>query len=334
MTLRAGVIGLGVGEEHAVAYAAHPGCELVAICDSSEERLAAVGKDHSGVHSTTRPDEILEDPEIDLVSVASWDDAHHDQVTAALRSGKHVFVEKPLCQTEEQAREIFGVLRERPELRLSSNLPLREEPRFREVRELVRSGDLGEIYYVEGDYDYGRLWKLTEGWRGDLERYSVFLGGGVHIVDLILWLTGERAVRVSAAGNRIATEGSKFRHPDLVAALIEFEGGPVAKVTANFACVHPHFHGLEVFGTEGTFINGLEQGELWRAGEEGPERSTIDTPYPAAGKGALIPSFVESIAGKGSPLVSAEDVFAAMAVCFAAERSLESGQPSEVRDFL
>jgi predicted dehydrogenase len=331
--LRVGIIGLGVGEEHIAGYRRADGCEVVAICDLSAQRRAEVAERHPDLPVTEDADALLDDQSIDVVSIASYDDFHASQVKRALRNGKHVFVEKPLCLEETDAREIHLLLGERRELRLSCNLPLRASPRFREARRLLRDGELGRLYYIEGDYDYGRLWKLTEGWRGDLERYSVFLGGGVHIVDLIGWMTDERVVRVSASGNRVATEGTKFRFEDLVVALLELESGVVAKVSANFACVHPHFHGFKLFGTEATFINGLGDATVWRQGRDGPERSSVDAPYPGVGKGDLIPSFIDSIVGRGPAAVCADEVFRTMATCFAVERALVSGQPSEVEEF-
>jgi predicted dehydrogenase len=331
--LRVGVIGLGVGEQHIEGYRGADGCEVVAACDVDPERLAEVGERFDGLRLTEDADEILGDPEIDVVSIASYDDAHFAQVKRALENDKHVFVEKPLCQTEQEAAELHALLSERPRLKLSSNLPLRASPRFAELRGLIAGGELGRVYYVEGDYDYGRLGKITEGWRGTLERYSVFVGGAVHIVDLILWLTGDRVTRVSAAGNRLATEGTAFRFDDLVVALLEFESGLVAKVAANFACVHPHFHELKVFGTEGAFVNGIGDATLWRKGAEGPEPTPIDAAYPGAGKGDLIPRFIASISGGGEAEVSSEEVFRTMAVCFAVDRALEKGEPSDVREF-
>ena len=159
--LRAAVIGLGVGEEHIAGYEAHPDCEVVAICDVSTERLAEVGERHPGPRRTDRPDELLRDPEVDVVSVASYDDAHFEQVKTALEHGKHVFVEKPLCLHQAEAEQIHALLREHSDLRLSSNLPLRASPRFVRLRELIESGELGDIYYLECDYDYGRLQKIT-----------------------------------------------------------------------------------------------------------------------------------------------------------------------------
>jgi predicted dehydrogenase len=329
--VRAGVIGLGVGEQHAVVYGEHPAVELAALCDQDERRLEEVARAHDGVRATTSADELLDDPEIDIVSIASYDSYHHEQVMRALEHGKHVFVEKPLCQTPEQAREIHAALRARPELVLSSNLLLRASPRFELLKRLIDEGRFGRVYYMEGDYDYGRLWKLTEGWRGDLETYSVTLGGTIHLVDLMLWLTRDRAVTARAVGNRLTTQDTKFRFDDLVVALLELESGAVLKVAANFGCVHPHYHDVKVFGTEATFVNGLESATLWTG--EGPSAETIDAPHPGVRKGQLIGSFVDAVTGGAPPLVTADEVFHAMAACFAIDRAAERGEAVSVESF-
>ena len=331
--MKAGVIGLGVGADHAAAYADHPQAELSLLCDLNDARLREVGGKHPGARLTTSADDVLNDPELEIVSVASYDSDHHAQVVGALSAGKHVFVEKPLCQTPNQAREIHELLARRPELVLSSNLLLRASPRFRLLKGWLDQGRFGRVYYLEGDYDYGRLWKITEGWRGQLETYSVTLGGTVHVLDLLLWLTGERAVRVQAAGNQLVTEGTKFRFDDLVVALVELESGAIAKLGANFGCVHPHFHELKVFGTKATFVNGLEEATLWTDPGDGPVAERIDAAYPGVRKGDLIASFIDAAAGGPPPLVTAGEVFHVMATCFAIDSAAAREKPVAVEAF-
>jgi predicted dehydrogenase len=333
--VHAAIVGLGVGEHHIAGYRAHPAAEVVAICDFDEQRLAEVAARHPELRTAADSRDILDDPDIDAVSICSYDHFHFEQVRDALEAGKHVFVEKPLCLHAHEARELARLIRDRPELRLSSNLPLRLSPRFHALREEIAAGELGRLYYVEGDYDYGRLWKITEGWRGDLEYYSVVLGGAVHMIDLLLWLTGERVTEVvGAAGNRIVSEGTKFAYDDLVVAMLRFESGLVAKVGANFGCVHPHYHALKVFGTDGTFINGLPHGTRWSRGPDGPTATPADAAYPGVAKGDLIHSFVESIVSGRPPAVTTEDVFATIAVCFAIERAKETKAPVPVESLL
>jgi predicted dehydrogenase len=328
--LRVGVIGLGVGEQHVEAWNRHPDCEVVALCDFDPRRLEEVGRRHPAGELFEGADDLL-GADLDAVSIASYDSHHFEQVRTALGRGLHVFVEKPLCTSEQEAAELRALHSRNPALRLSSNLPLRRSPRFVDLRERIRRGDLGRLYYAELDYEYGRLWKITEGWRGREPFYSVMLGGGVHLIDLLLWMTGSRVVNVSAtASNRIVSEGTPFRFDDLVVTLLQLEDGMVAKVAANFGCVHPHFHAVKVFGTGGTFVNGRGDATLWTGDRRDPQATRLDTAYPGVYKGDLINSFAEAILRGTAPDVTEEEVFGTMDVLFAIERAHRSGAPTSL----
>ena len=329
MTVRAGVIGLGVGEQHIAGYRAHPDAEVVAVCDIDPGKRAMAAERYPELRVTADPAEILAADDVDVVSVASYDDAHYEQVRAALASDKHVFCEKPLCMTEEEARELRRLLSSASGLRLSTNVPLRLSPRFLQVRSMIEAGEFGRVFHMEGDYDYGRRHKLTDGWRGQIPWYSVVLGGAIHMVDLLLWLTGDRAVEVTALGSRIATDGTAFEHMDFVAALVRLESGGTAKVNANLGCVSPHFHGVRIYGTDATFVNGLPDGVMHRPAPPPAcaVSEAVDAPYPGVAKGDLIHSFVDAILGRGQPGVPEEDVFEVLATCLAIERSAREGRP-------
>lgn len=327
MTIAVGVVGLGVGEAHAHAYAAHPECELRLVHDLDTARAEEVAG-RLGAEVASSYDELLAG-EIDVVSIASFDDAHFAQTLAALGAGKHVFVEKPLCQTAAELRELRKAWS--PRLRLGSNLVLRAAPLFRRLREDVSSGALGGVYAFDGDYLYGRLHKITEGWRGGVEDYSVMLGGGVHLVDLLLWVTGERPRSVSAVGNRISTEGTGFRYDDFVAATYTFESGLVARITANFGSVHPHQHVVRVFGTRAAFVHDDAGARLHRSRDPGDAPERLELASEPDSKGALIPSFVDAIAGRDDGhLPVPEHEFAVISACIAADRALIEGGPVDV----
>ena len=327
--LRAGVIGLGVGEQHIAGYREHSQCEVVAVCDTDPEKLAEVQSRHPELVGVSDPVELLDDSEIDVVSIASYDDAHHAQIMRALANGKHVFVEKPLVLYENELQEVRAMLASKPELNLSCNVPLRRSPRFGQLRDDVQAGELGELFHFEGDYDYGRRHKLTHGWRGYVPHYSVVLGGAIHMVDLLLWITGDRVTEVSAYSSKVATRGTRFKPSDFVIATMRMRSGATAKVTANLGCVSPHFHGVRIYGTEGTFINGIPNGMMYRPSESSSEAevSVVDSPYPGVHKGALIHGFVEQILTGKPSLVTADEVFETLAVCFAIERAHREGKP-------
>lgn len=326
--LRIGVVGLGIGGDHIEAYRNDPRCVVTAVCDRAPDRLAQ----YPDIAGVTDAAELLERDDVDAVSIASYDDDHAEHVLLALKHEKHVFVEKPLCLHEYEARAIRAALRERPQLRLSSNLILRKSPLFSYLRDRIRCGDLGTPYYVEGDYLYGRIERLVDGWRTDLDYYSLVLGGAIHMVDLLMWLVGDRIVEATALENKIATAGTAYRHPDMTAALVRFEGGAIGKVSVNGACVFPHFHGVAVYGTKATFHHHREAGMLYHSAEPDAAPEQIALPYRGYRRGDLIPDFVGSIVSGNEPAVSAEDVFRTMAVCFAIERSAASGRPEAVEN--
>ncbi len=331
--LKVGVIGLGVGEKHVEAFRAHPHCEVVALCDFSPVKLAEVGERHPGIRQTTNAADILDNPEIHVVSIASYDNFHHAQVTAALVNGKHVFVEKPLCLTGAELADIRAHLARRPDLKLSSNLILRKSPRFIELRRMIVEGALGDVYAIEGDYLYGRLAKITEGWRGEIDNYSVVHGGGIHLIDLMMWLLGDRIVEVAAFGNAVASRGSRFRYNDCVLALLKFAGGAIGKLSANFGSVHPHFHGLNIFGTRATFMNGIDHARLFTSRDPQVSPEKITSAYPGTHKGDLIGSFVGSIVAGTKADVTADDVLTTMSVSLAVEEAVRRGGVVSVSEF-
>ena len=319
--LGVGVIGLGIGQAHAAAFGCHPDCRIAALCDIDPDKLAVVGRQFPSALRLAHPEDLIAHPDVSIVVVASPDDLHYRQILAALRAGKHVFAEKPVVIGAEQARDVRAALRARPDLRLTTNTILRRSPRFRELRAALSRGDYGDVFYVEADYNYGRLHKLTEGWRGRIADYSVMLGGGIHMIDLVLWLTGQQVIEVSAMGSDLCGRGSGFAGDDLSVALLRFKNGALAKVGANFGCVEPHFHRLTIYGTRATFENARGDANVWESRDAGMLPRRVATAYPGMAKGDMVPAFVDAILGRGEPDVDADEAFAALAVAFAIDQS-------------
>jgi Predicted dehydrogenases and related proteins len=156
------------------------------------------------------------------------------------------------------------------------------------------------------------------------------LGGGIHMIDLSMWLTNQRPVEVFAWGNGISTRSSGFSGRDFAVALVKFSTGLVAKISANFGSVTPHHHRVSVYGTAGTFIHthGLAQyidsrtEDSVPTGEEhGPIR--LD-------KGLLIEDFVDAVVEPATVQRQALDTLAVAEVGLAIESSLERGIPVQI----
>jgi len=326
------VVGLGVGEQHARAYLWTPGCTLRWVFDLNRRRTDRILREVGVGAPAVSYEAVLADTAVDLVSIASSDDAHYGQVLAALGAGKHVFVEKPLCRSVEELRAIKRAWEASGRVHLASNLVLRAAPLYRWLREAIGAEALGEIYAFDGDYLYGRLHKVTEGWRKDVENYSVMQGGGVHLVDLMLWLTGQRPTSVTAVGNRICTAGTAFRYNDYMAATFQFPSGLVGRITTNFGCVHRHQHVVRVFGTKATLVSDDTGPRLHTSRDPAVPATALDlSPLPAT-KGDLIPAFVQSILDGADPGPAAQHEFDVISACIAADRAALTGTPVKIEE--
>jgi predicted dehydrogenase len=332
------VIGLGIGEQHARMYATLPPCTVKLLVDLDRSRAENLARAFPGSEVGNDLDDVLDRNDIDVVSIASFDDAHFDQVMRSLSAGKHVFVEKPLCRTAEELAQIRTALSTKPSLHLASNLVLRGADLYRWLRDEIAAGAFGDIYAFDGDYLYGRLHKITEGWRGGTENYSVMLGGGVHMIDLMLWLTGQRPISVQAVGNRICTRDTDFQYDDFTAATMTFASGMVGRITANFGCVHRHQHVVRIFGTRKTFILD-DAGPRLMTARDPVEPGLVMAPVEPielatkpAHKGALIPAFVEGIVLNKPPrTVDLDAALDAIAIAAACDQSASSSCSVQIR---
>lgn len=333
--LKAGVIGLGVGAYQARILSQNSNTDLVWICDLDNNKLLTLNSELSEAKITRNSLDVLKDPDVDLVCIASYDQFHFEQIIKALDNGKHVYVEKPICLSKNEFQHIRKKLIEHPSLRLSSNMVLRSCPLFKKVKEKIISNSMGEIYHLEGDYLWGRREKLITGWRANTEYYSIIYGAAIHMVDLIMWLTEKKPLRVQATGNRIATRDTQQKNNDFAVLLLEFENYMSVKISAHGGCVHPHFHSLKVFGTNCSFVHD-STGTVWIESSDPKQKFKIEKEeYPAKIKRKIIlDSFVNSIINSDeSAIVSVSEVFNTMSVCLAAEQAVKTGKVIEI-DYL
>jgi predicted dehydrogenase len=318
------VIGLGIGERHLRAYHADPRCRVRWVVDHDHEK-ARVLADETGAGVGESFESVLADEQVQIVSIASFDDDHAHQVTQALNGGKHVFVEKPLCQTQDQLKEILQAWSShKGKLKLASNLILRAAPVYQWLKAKLLAGEFGQIYSFDGEYLYGRVHKITEGWRNRVEHYSVIEGGGVHLIDLMLWLIEERPRNVVSMGNRISTEGTKFRYNDFVACTLQMPSGLVGRIVANFSCVHPHQHVVRVYGTKGTFIYDDMGARVHWTRDEAVGASELKLPTLPADKGDLIPAFVSAVMNDEDIHEQTQAAFDGLSISAACDRALQT----------
>ena len=355
--IRWGVIGLGIGLLHAKTLKSLPNSELVAVCDSNISTLEKVREELGSIAYYSNGIKMLEEENLDAIAIATFDNKHAYLIVDAIQKGIHVFAEKPIATTQKDLGDIFQALKSNPSVKLSTNTLLRLSPRFDLLKNKITSRELGEIFHFEADYLYGRLEKLLSGWRSLDPNYSVTLGGAIHLVDLIMWLIEEKPNRVFGLGSdkgsrqQVKKTNSQLVSHDLRIALLEFPSGITGKISANFGCVHPHFHKLDIYGTAGTFSNsisttspsGFEFRERNISNSSSAllmqSRSILDKPelfdmeYPGVDKSALLTSFHNSLITNEPAIVSIQEAFDVMSVCLAIDKSVKEGIPVKIDYF-
>lgn len=197
-----------------------PGAKLISVCDLRTERLGGVQTRYPAVEITSDFDAVLRDTRVDAVAIATPVSSHYDLALRALEAGKHVFLEKPMTATTEQALRLVD-LAERRGLVLAVDHTFVYTGAVRKMRELVDSGAVGDIYYYDSvrvnlglfQHDVNVLWDLA-----------------VHDLSIMDFVLPGQPVAVSATGVRhVAGE------PENIAYLnVFFENNVIAHIHANW----------------------------------------------------------------------------------------------------
>jgi len=220
-----GVVGLGYwGSNVARNLEGIDACELSWCCDTSEESRARAQEALPGARLTGELDDLLADGSLDAVAVATPVSTHAELAERVLAAGKHCFVEKPMAQSAAEAERLAGIAEESGLVLMAGHL-LEYHPGVEALRELVGSGELGEVHYVYSQRlnlgklraDENALWSL-----------------GAHDVSVVLALTGEAPVAVSARGESYVRD----RVEDVVFCHLRFASGVTAHM--HLSWLDPH----------------------------------------------------------------------------------------------
>jgi predicted dehydrogenase len=329
--LNVAVIGLGIGVKHAQILFSNRKVNLVSLCDFDNKKISLYKKIFKGCNFTNNSDDIFRNPNIDVVSIASYDNFHAKHILQAIKYNKHFFIEKPFCLNISELNKICSRLKKNKKINFSSNLVLRSNPSFIDLKKKIKAKVTGDIYYCDGDYNYGRINKILYGWRGQIPFYSVILGGAIHLIDLIIWLSNKKVQSVIAEGNKISTMNTKFNNYDLVSALLKFEDGMIGKVTSNFASVTPHHHIISVYGTKSAFFYNNKEVKFYKSRDD-LNLKKQNSKFSNKQKSQILNSFIDSVYyQKDLKIVRENEIINLMSVCFAIEKSLKTKKWEKVK---
>jgi len=224
--LRVGVVGLGYwGPNLARNFAALSGCELAWCCDASEEARARIAPQFPGARFTGELEDLLADPTLDAIALATPVPTHAELAVRVLEAGKHCFVEKPLAQSVAGAERAVEAARAAGRVLMVGHL-LEYHLGVRKLKELADTGELGDrIYYIYGNRlnlgklraDENALWSL-----------------GAHDVSVVLYLAGEEPVDIVAHGESYVRDGVE----DVVFCFLRFPSGLSAHL--HLSWLDPH----------------------------------------------------------------------------------------------
>jgi predicted dehydrogenase len=264
VTARVGIVGLGYwGPNLARNLSALENCELAWCCDASEASRARYQAVHPEARFTAELDDLLSDPGLDAVVITTPVPTHAPFAERVLEAGKHCFVEKPLAQDAASADRVAALAEERGLVLMSGHL-LAYHPAVQRLAELIRTGELGDVYYLYSQRvnlgklraDENALWSL-----------------GAHDVSVLLELADGNPSEVSARGEAYVREDVE----DVVFGYIRFDTGLAAHL--HLSWLDPHkTRKITVVGSErmATFDDMVPERKLtiWDKGFDPREGAT------------------------------------------------------------
>ena len=200
--MKIGIIGCGsiACNQHIPAYLANEKAEIKYFCDPIPGRAQAVSEKFGCGIPVEDFRQVLADPEVDAVSVCTPNRMHSEIAIAAMRAGKHVLCEKPAARTYEEALEMQRVQHETGKV-LNIGVVNRFNANVARIRELIASGELGEVYQV---YVSFRSHRSIPGLGGAFTTKSIAGGGvmidwGIHFFDIVMFCCGDPQVKSVSA---------------------------------------------------------------------------------------------------------------------------------------
>ncbi len=247
--VRWGLFGLGkiVAARVVPALKDSTRCTLLACAAHTPERARAFGEQHGVPHVHASYADLLADPEVDAVYIATPNSMHYEHALAALRAGKHVLLEKPMAMTVAHGEELVRVAQQAGKL-LRIAFQFRFEDLFGRVRELITQGTLGELRSITlyGASPVGP----PPTWRQNAAEGGILADLGVHMLDLVRWMTGLEFTDVSAR----ATPADMTRDPVQTITILGRVGSSCHSVIRVSREIPFGVNTLMVEGTHGSVI--------------------------------------------------------------------------------
>ncbi len=297
--VRWGIIGVGSVTEgkSGPGFQRAERSELVAVMRRNGDLAADYARRHGVPRWYSDADELIDDPEVDAVYIATPPDSHRDYVLRVAQAGKPVYVEKPMARTAVECEEMISAC-DAAGVGLFVAYYRRAMPRFATVKEVVDGGRIGELRSVAIRNERPQPAEGTgsEGWRVDptISGGGHFVDLGSHTLDLLDWLLGPVIHASGVATNR----GDRYPAEDLVTAALSFRSGVEGVGLWNYDSSQ-YTDEVEIVGTEGSLrFSCFAEEPLRLVTARGVEE--IEAPYPEVVQQPLIQAVVDALTGVGA----------------------------------
>lgn len=331
MKILAGVIGSGVGKRHIEAIDDYKSSKVLVICEKNKKKIIQLKKEYPDKIITNDENVIFFNKKINLISIASYDNHHFNQILKCIDHKKNFIVEKPMCLNLTELKKINFLLRSNRDIKMMSNLVLRYNSLFKHIKKNINKK---KVFFIEADYIWGRRNKLFQ-WRSKIKNYSLTLGAAIHMIDLVMWLLNDKPISVTSYGNNIATKSSSFRKKSFIIYVLKFKNNLLVKITANASAAHDHFHELRVYQNNKSLINSFLGAYTFLTKNKKIVLKKIIKEYPdKSNRKNLIRDFIDFlIKDKKKAPISHEDQIRLMTVCFYADKSLQDNKEKKIKYF-
>jgi predicted dehydrogenase len=250
--VRIGLIGAGgISYMHEAGYMEIDDlCELIAFCDLDEEQARSRAEPYMARVYTAYQD-LLADPNIDMVDITVPHHLHYPIARAALEMGKHVLVEKPMAMTSGQASELIEMAQIK-NLRFTVAENTHFVAAYQEAERILQAGTLGEIRLVRTCISGSEVERIrnASNWVGNPETQGVLLDSGVHSFYLLKWLFGG-VTEIQAIAYRLLPESQVDDH---ALAFGHLANGAIFATTQSCVIEAPWTERLEIHGSVGSLI--------------------------------------------------------------------------------
>ena len=333
----AAIVGLGwPGIQHLKGYIADPRSEVIAVCDLDKGHAQEVATEYKIPRVYTNHLEMLENSDIDAVSVCLPNFLHAPISIDALSAGKHVLCEKPPARSAQEAKAMADAAAENNKT-LMYALVQRFDGSTQTLKQLVREGELGEIYFGKAGYVRRRGVPVgREGWFVDKERSGggALIDIGVHALDCVWWLMNSpRPVEVMGASyshfEHLVPDDVKYDVDDATFAQIRFENGATIILETTWALNLPGDNYIKIAGTKAGAS--LSPFTLYTE-EDGQELDkSLDAPS-INGFDEEVKHFVGCIVDEKVPISSAEQGIMLMQMLDGIYESAQKGRSVPIAD--